>query len=300
MSSPKITGFSSQLIGTLEDIPINEISEPQFQFRKRLDNIEELEASIIEFGLLHPIVVTIEHDKIRIITGYRRLTACKKIGWRKIPCHVVTVKDQRTAYEIGLIENLQRSTLDPMEEGQAFKTYVNEIGWGGISELSKKIGKSTSYVSRRIALLELPSDIQDLISESLVSVGCGEELVTIKDEIKKTALTDLVLKERVSVRKVRELKISKDDELSGHYSLPGSPDDSMKPFDKSIIILKIAAKKLALVLQDFEENDWLLKEIFMQHKSLLSKQIDTLINEKKRYRRNHHYLRSVKLSCKMN
>ena len=299
MSNPRITGFSSELIGTLEDIQINEINEPQFQFRKRLESIGELKASIVEFGLLHPIVVTIEHDKIRIVTGYRRYTACKKLGWRRIPCHIIDVKDQRTAYEIGLMENLQRSTLNPLEEGQAFKTYVNEIGWGGISELSKKIGKSTSYVSRRISLLELPIDIQNLISDSSVSVGCGEELGTIKNEIKKTALSNLIIKERPSIRKIRKLKLTSEDELRHHYSMFSTPDDSIKSFDKTIIILKMAAKKLAFVVEDFEDNDWLLKEIFMQHKSLLRNQIDILINQKKKYERNNHYLSlSVKLSCR--
>jgi ParB family chromosome partitioning protein len=242
MSSRKITGFSSELIGTLEDIPVNEINEPEFQLRKRLEAIEELKTSIEEFGLLHPIVVTIEHDKIRIVTGYRRYEACKKLGWRKIPCHIIDVKDQKEAYEIGLIENLQRSTLNPVEEAQAFEMYVDEIGWGGISELSEKIGKSSSYVSRRILLLELPADIQLLISDSSISVGCGEELGTIKNVMKKTVLSNLILKERPSIRRIRELKLDGSQESLWHSSA-STRNEVIKSFDKSIIILKMAAKK---------------------------------------------------------
>ena len=154
MSNSKTVGYSNVLINTLENIPIAEIIEPHYPLRSQLNNIAELESSITEIGLLHPIIVCVELERFRIITGYRRFTACKNLGWKSITCYVIEVKDQKTAFEIALVENLQRSTLSLMEEAHAYKTYVNGFGWGGISELSTKIGKSISYVSRRIRLLE--------------------------------------------------------------------------------------------------------------------------------------------------
>src|SRR5688500_17973941 len=231
VSEPKVGWNSTILVGTLQDIPVSEIKDPHYNFREHL-GIEELELSIEQFGLLHPILVTIEHDQIRIVSGYRRYTACKKIGWRKIPCHIINVKDEKTEYELGLTENLQRRTLNPIEEARAFKKYADELGWGGISELSKKIGRSASYISRRISLLQLPNDIQILISGTLLSASCGEELVTVKDEKQKSELQGLILRNGLSIRKIRELK------SKGNYDFPENVSypvhNTLRPFDKSI------------------------------------------------------------------
>jgi ParB family transcriptional regulator, chromosome partitioning protein len=77
------------------------------------------------------------------------------LGWRKIICHILEIGD-KDAFEISLIENIHRKSLDPLEEAEAFKEYVISFGWGGISDLAAKIGKSISYVDRRIRLLRLP------------------------------------------------------------------------------------------------------------------------------------------------
>ena len=83
---------------------------------------------------------------------------------------------------------------------------MNGFGWGGISELSTKIGKSISYVSRRIRLLELPADIQSLISDSLVSVSSGEEMCSIKNKEKRTKIGNLIRQNHMTIQMIKELK----------------------------------------------------------------------------------------------
>jgi ParB family chromosome partitioning protein len=132
--------------------------------------------------LLQPIVVrTDASDNFEVIAGNRRLKARKSLGWKKIACHIVEL-DERTAFEFSIIENLQRHSLNPIEEGQAFRKYISEFGWGGVSELAEKISKSASYICKRIKLTELRKDTIDLISKSDISVTVAEELLAIGDK----------------------------------------------------------------------------------------------------------------------
>ena len=109
------------------------------------------------------------------------------MGWRKITCHVVEL-DDKEAFEVSLTENVQRKTLNPLEEARAFKTYVSDFGWGGASDLAIRLGKSASYVTKRIRLLELPTDVLDSITDSVIGTSVAEELCSVKDKSKQSEL----------------------------------------------------------------------------------------------------------------
>ena len=194
----------SELIGAIEDIDISEISAPEYELRSVSENVDELARSIEQFGLLQPIIVRIINANFEIIAGNRRFKACKTLGLKKISCHIVEL-DDRSAFEVSLVENVQRNTLNPIEEGIAFKKYVQEFGWGGISELAKKISKSPSYISRRIKLVNLPQNVLDLISQSSVDITTVEELFPIQNNRTKTRLTKLICDKNLSSRTVRKL-----------------------------------------------------------------------------------------------
>src|SRR5919106_362647 len=152
----RVTGYtlqkgistSSLLIGIIEEIEIYRIKFPKLSFYGA-DRAEtpELIDSIRKNGLLHPIIVRTRGKFFEIIAGCRRYDACKKLGLRKIICHVVEL-DDKSAFEVSLIENIQRKSLDPIEEARAFKSYVDNYGWGGLTELASKISKSTAYVCK--------------------------------------------------------------------------------------------------------------------------------------------------------
>src|SRR5208283_5157532 len=98
--------------------------------RKTLSNLGSLIESIKENGLLQPIIVRLSGNKFEVVAGNRRLEACKRLHWLKIPGLVRELSDKE-AYEIGLIENIERETLTPVEEAKAFQLYVKAKGWGG-------------------------------------------------------------------------------------------------------------------------------------------------------------------------
>jgi ParB family chromosome partitioning protein len=177
-----------------------------------------------------------------------------------------------------------------MQEAEAFKTYVVTYGWGGISHLAQRIGKSVSYVQRRIKLLELPPNVLNSISNRSISTSTAEELLSLHNRDKQSELTQLVSKNRLSSRKVRELvKEVKENSIYdfgeiSSYNVKKIVDidkKTHKSFNKSITALKIALNKIAGIIPEIE-NNWIAYEILMQHKNMLHAQIDLLIKEKKK------------------
>jgi ParB family transcriptional regulator, chromosome partitioning protein len=276
------------IAGLIEDIDIYRIKQPPEYYRSSLSNVNELASSIKLKGLLQPVIVRTNRDGyFEIVAGNRRLQACKILGWRKIICHIVEL-DDREAFEISLIENIHRKTLNPIEEAHAFRSYVKDLGWGGISELAAKIGKSISYVDKRLKLLELPPEIIESISNSTISTSVAEELCFIDDTKKQQEFGKIASHEKMSSRQTRNL-VKDFKESSGFDANPSIAtmgeiyEKSQRSFDKSITALKIAMNKLALIIEQ-TEDDWVVYEILMQHKGMLNAQIDLLIREKKKLR----------------
>jgi ParB family transcriptional regulator, chromosome partitioning protein len=286
--------YSSQLNGSLEDISVLDIMTAKHELRSCMHNLDELADSIKRIGLLQPIVVrTNSLDKFEVVAGNRRLTACKKLGWRKIACHVVEL-DDKTAFEVSIIENVQRHTLNPIEEGLAFKKYVNEFGWGGVTDLAEKLSKSTSYICKRIKLTELPADMIELISKSEISTSTGEELLPIVDKNVQLELVEFIRERQLSSRRVRKLVkniVTKNLGKSSLYFTTGANEYETIPktFDKVIISIRILIKKLATIIENVEDK-WIFYDILMQHKHMLDQQIDLLIKEKRKYRKHSHIL----------
>jgi len=227
-------------------------------------------------------------NKFEVIAGNRRLNACKRLGWRKIACHLVELDDKQ-AFEASIIENVQRNALNPIEEGLAYRKYVQEFGWGGVTELAEKLSKSTSYISKRIKLTELPKDIVDLISTSEIRVSIGEELLQIGDKDSQSVLAQVVQERQLSSRTVRKLvnnlrNKNLDEGFLYDFTDKGEYDKIRRIFDKIIVSIRVLLKKLAIIIETVEDN-WIFYDILMQHKHMLHKQIDLLINERKKYKK---------------
>jgi ParB family transcriptional regulator, chromosome partitioning protein len=286
----KLFSSSPLILGIIDDIDLSRIKRSPFLSRNMSDDTSiELAQSIKEKGLLQPILIRTKESYFEIVSGNRRYHACKSLGWRKIICHVLELDDKQ-AFEISLIENIQRKTLDPKEEAQAFKSYIMDHGWGGISHLSAKIGKSVSYVQRRVKLLDLPSDVLDSMSNSSISTAVAEELLSLDDKDKQSQLTQLVSKNRLSSRKVRELVKDLKENSAYDYSnetylsaikMVDIDNKVHRSFDKSIIALKVALNKIGGIISEIEDN-WIAREILMQHKNVLHGQIDLLLKEKRK------------------
>ena len=252
---------------------------------------KELSSSIKVNGLLQPILVRTKENYFEIVAGSRRYNACKSLGWRKILCHIVEL-DDKEALEVSLAENIQRKSLDPVEEARGFKFYVDKFGWGGLTDLSSKISKSPSYICKRMSLLDLPNETLEAIQNSLIKASAAEELISIRDESQRTRITDMLIKKNMSCRMVRKLAQNTKDPLYDtkehgiqdfYYpdNLATIDAQAQRAFDKSITALKIAINRIASVIEGVEDN-WIIYEILMQHKNMLNAQIDILLKQKKR------------------
>lgn len=271
----------------MDDIEINRVLHPKDQLRGSGYDVSELARSIAEKGLLQPIIVRPVEDHYEIVAGNRRYEACRSLGLRKVTCHI-TELNEKEAFEIALVENIQRSTLSPIEEAKAFKAYISDHGWGGATQLAAKLGKSVSYVTKRIALLELPRDVIESINNSLLSTSAGEELCSVKDNMKRSQLAQLIAERHLSVRKIREMVEQVDapqyeEPPSFFVELNEEPSyQFQKPIEKSILIIKLAMNRLGVVIDEIDENCWPVREILLQHRNNLHAQIDVLLKQKKK------------------
>jgi ParB family transcriptional regulator, chromosome partitioning protein len=169
----------------------------------RDNTINELAASIHQHGLLNPIIVRPVEGGFEIVAGNRRFEATRILHWKYIPSKVKELSD-KDAFEIQLIENIQRMTMNPIEEAKAFKKYTREFGWGGESQLARIISRSEQYVSNRIQLLRLPKAIIDEISQNRMKVSHAQEIINL-DENERKIINEAIISENLTVRDIREI-----------------------------------------------------------------------------------------------
>ena len=153
--------------------------------------------------------------------------------------------------------------------------------------MANKLGKSVSYVDKRIRLLDLPTDVVESLSEGSLSVSIGDELLPLKEKEQQSMLAELIKKRKLSSRQVRELKTEMKnsdnpyDILDFQTKIIDIDAKTQKSFDKAIIAIRVAMNKLASIIGDVEDN-WTVYEILLQHKNMLHNQIDILYKEKKK------------------
>jgi ParB family chromosome partitioning protein len=192
----------------VEQIEMKMIRSSQFAVRDRFQRMSDddhcLITSIREHGLLQPILIRPLSHGFEIVAGHRRFHACRSLRWRFIACKIRELADKE-AYEIQLTENMQRKSMDPIEEAEAFRRYVVDFGWGGVTELAAKIGKSEEYVSHRIQLLKLPEEVRQHLIENRLNVSSALELTSIPSE-KQNMIVQQINSSDLTVRQIREMK----------------------------------------------------------------------------------------------
>jgi ParB family chromosome partitioning protein len=276
-------------LGIIQELDLYKIFHPPIQLRIKLDNLDELACSIKEHGLLQPIIVRPIEKRYEVVAGNRRYQAVRMLGLRKINCHLIDLSDQE-AYELALTENVQHKTMNPIEEAVAFNRYVKEFGWGGVSNLALKIGRSQEYVTKRIQLLSLPeSVIVDIISNRISTTTALELLPLNNSQIQ--ALRKTIHNSHLSKNQVRQIiKNSKTIGNNKHsdtdttYNNMISQEDTERVFTKAITVLKSTLINWDDILRNIND-DWLLREIFLEYRVILHGDIDTFLRLRKRMKR---------------
>ena len=228
------------------------------------ENIKELASSIREHGLIQSITVRPLNGGFEIIAGHRRFYACKLLRWKKIPARVISFSD-KDAFEIQLVENMQRMTMDPIEEAEAFRRYILDYGWGGVSQLAKVISKSEQFVSSRIQILKLPTEIIEQISQDRLKVSHALELKLLNEDKQRTVAKEIIRK-NLSLRQVREiarhekLEYEYDGEDTKYDSTSDINDDhthihkQVKILKRSLLSLRISLSRVDSLIEEANEK----------------------------------------------
>ena len=192
------------------EIPLTEIRSNPYQPRKEFDEdaLQELADSIKEHGVIQPIIVKKSIKGYEIVAGERRTRASKMAGKEKIPAIIKDYTDQEMM-EIALAENILRQNLNPIEEAEQFKKIIDSTGLTQ-EEVAKKFGKSRSYITNLLGLLDLPETTKKYVTERKISMGHARALSKISDEKKVNELANKIIEDDLSVRDTEKLASSED------------------------------------------------------------------------------------------
>lgn len=216
MAKPKLTGLGRGLDAILVDsdytsgdsitsVRINDVEPNREQPRKQFSQ-EELEAlsdSIVKYGVISPITVRRVGERYVIIAGERRWRAARMAGLSEIPVIIISADDKKAA-EIALVENIQRSDLNPVEEAQAYAALIDQYGLTQ-EEVAEQIGKSRSSVTNSLRLLDLPDAVLSMLAAGKLSSGHAKVLLGIKDGEKLKTAAEKVAELELSVRETEKL-----------------------------------------------------------------------------------------------
>ncbi len=189
----------------VKEINLDDLRSNPYQPRKVFDEdkLEELTNSIIEFGVIEPIIVKKSSIKgYEIVAGERRTLAARRAGLKTIPAIIRDFTDDEMM-TIALLENIQRENLNIIEEAMAYKNMIESMHLTQ-DELAKKLGKSRSHVTNILGILKLPKKVQDMVLNDKISMGHARALSKLNDEIQIFDMANKIVKENMSVRALED------------------------------------------------------------------------------------------------
>ena len=257
----------SSLIGDNEirvsknKISISSITKNKFQPRKYFekDALEELTNSIKERGIIQPIIVRkskTENGKFEIVAGERRWQAAQNAGLHEVPIVEIDVDDLKSL-EFAIVENVQRSDLNPIEEAMGYQRSIEEFNYDQ-EKVSKFIGKSRSHISNSLRLLSLPNEVQNLIETKKLTQGHAKVLVGMENA---NFLAKKIVDKKLSVRQaenlIRVLKFRKNSKSKSRDPNIINLEENVE--SKTGLKVKIYSKKnnSGSVLFEYRDNDQL-------------------------------------------
>lgn len=189
---------------SVQEVAVKEIRPNPYQPRKIFteEGIKELKDSILQHGIIQPIIVKKSIKGYDIVVGERRFRAAKLAGLNTVP---VVIKDftNQQMMELAVLENLQREDLTAIEEAIAYQTLLDKLDITQ-EELAKRLGRSRPHITNHIRLLALPESIQDLINEGKISMGHGRALLGVKKKELLPKLVEKIIDEDINVRQLEK------------------------------------------------------------------------------------------------
>ena len=197
-------GLASSDDGALKSIPIGQIGKNPFQPRREFNTEElgELQESLSSSGLLQPITVRRRpgKDGFELIAGERRLRAATRLGWKEIPAIIKEI-DDRSVLTLALVENLQRTDLNPIEEGEGYHRLSNEFGLTQ-QQIAETVGKDRTTIANMLRLLQLPEVVRKLLEDGQLTMGHAKVLLGLEDPEMIATLAREIVSEGLTVREI--------------------------------------------------------------------------------------------------
>ena len=249
-------------------LPITNLIPNKYQPRKIFDetNLEDLANSIKERGMIQPIIVRKSNDensKFEIIAGERRWLAAQRAGLHDVPV-VITEADDLKSLEFAIVENVQRHDLNPLEEAQGYKRLIDDFSYDQ-EKVAKFIGKSRSYITNSLRILNLPEDVIKLIETQKLSAGHAKILVGLENA---SFIANKILENKLSVRQTENfVQLFKKRKIN-----------SKNAKDTNIIALELSISNKIGLNVDIQNNKRNKGKISFEYKSLdqLNKIIDII------------------------
>jgi len=203
----------------------------------------------------------------------------------------------KDAYEMQIVENLQRKTLDPVEEAMSYRRYVIDFGWGGVSELGRRIGKSEEYVSHRMQLLKLSKNIQENVSNKVLGVSQALELTDMNLGDRTQELAQEIIDNKMTVRQIRQIKNEMKQAESFDYSGLESRQQNARQSSaarevsivkRSVVALRIALSRLDDLIERANRDDGGNERVELVSFLMdMRTQVHTMIDDTLKYKKAH-------------
>lgn len=248
----------------LDEVPIELVhpnpNQPRMHFNK--EELDELALSIEKDGLLQPILVREDAEGYEIIAGERRWQASQLAGLKKVPVRIKEADDMKVL-ELALIENLQRSDLNPIEEAYGYKRMM-ERGNRTQSEVASAVSKGRSTIANALRLLDLPEDAQQMLYEEKITAGHARAILAIPSDEGRAKLTGKLAKEKLSVREaesIARLIAGREKQKNNPVKKPPKPrffrraaKDLSESFDTKVQVRSVNGKnKIEIEFKDEED-----------------------------------------------
>jgi ParB family chromosome partitioning protein len=185
-------------------LSVEAIDRNPFQPREDFgaDEIESLRASIVEHGVIQPLVVRRVDDRFQLVTGERRLRAAKAAGWQRVPVQLRQADDRQMA-ELAIVENVQRKDLNPLEKAASFQRYIETYGCTQ-EELASRIHLDRSTIANFIRLLDLPAAVKEALLAGRISQGHARALLPLGEEREQVSFARRIVEAGLTVRATEE------------------------------------------------------------------------------------------------
>lgn len=231
--------FGNDEVEKYFECEIGRITPNKYQPRQFFNDtdLKELSDSIKENGVIQPLVVTRSDEGYELVAGERRLRASKMAGLSKVPVVVMEIEGDDTLLELALIENVQRTDLNPVEEAEAYQKLIQRFGYTQ-EETARKVGKKRSTVSNMLRLLNLPDFIKQDLIEGTLTEGHARALLRLSDDLGgMKEIRDQIIKKALSVRQTERIvrKSTSSAQIRKNNPLKSDENELPQTYCKSLI-----------------------------------------------------------------